>query len=252
MTVPIQRPATQGGLFLWVMHRFAERFSDHAVLKGGMALRLFDCPRTTNDIDYVFVPFASKKDVVDDVKAVLAELTDANVDVRLHSKMLRARVTLDAATIQVEVNVAADCPSTPLPTGAFARENGQPSRIVRVMAPSHALAHKLAAWNERRLLRDLYDAWFLSRRLGGDVERAVLQTRLARLESRHPALGGRRRMTVDEFVSALRAELAALDAVRIDQELSPLLPPEEIVGLELRLRSGLGALADRLAPDAVD
>jgi hypothetical protein len=60
MTVPLQRPATVDGLFLWVMHRFAEVFEEHAVLKGGIALRLLDCPRSTTDIDYVFVPFRSK------------------------------------------------------------------------------------------------------------------------------------------------------------------------------------------------
>jgi hypothetical protein len=28
-----------------------------------MELRLLDCPRYTNDLDYVFIPFASKKEV---------------------------------------------------------------------------------------------------------------------------------------------------------------------------------------------
>ena len=48
----------------------------------------------------------------------------------------------------------------------FARDLGQPSRVVRIMAGGHALAHKLALWNERRLIRDLYDCYFLSGRLG--------------------------------------------------------------------------------------
>jgi hypothetical protein len=52
MTARLDRPATQDGLFLWVMHRFSEVFEKHAVLKGGMALRLLDCPRRTMDIDY--------------------------------------------------------------------------------------------------------------------------------------------------------------------------------------------------------
>ena len=47
MTARLDRPATRDGLFLWVMHRFAEVFENHAVLKGGMALRLVDCPRRT-------------------------------------------------------------------------------------------------------------------------------------------------------------------------------------------------------------
>jgi len=42
MTARLDRPANQEGLFLWVMHRFSEVFEEHAILKGGMALRLLD------------------------------------------------------------------------------------------------------------------------------------------------------------------------------------------------------------------
>ncbi len=70
----LPRPATPDGLFLWVMHRFAEVFEDHAIIKGGMALRLMDCPRSTTDIDYVFVPYRSKNDVRARIESVLAEI----------------------------------------------------------------------------------------------------------------------------------------------------------------------------------
>ena len=33
----LQRPATAQGLFVWVLHRFAEVFEEHAVVKGGIA-----------------------------------------------------------------------------------------------------------------------------------------------------------------------------------------------------------------------
>jgi hypothetical protein len=42
--------------------RFVEKFGGHAALKGGIALRLLDSPRKTNDLDYVSVPYKSKKD----------------------------------------------------------------------------------------------------------------------------------------------------------------------------------------------
>ncbi len=92
MTAPIERPATTEKLLLWIMHRFSEVFAQHAILKGGMALRLFDCPRSTTDIDYVFVPFTSKNDIVADVRRTLNELEDARIDLELHSKMLRATI----------------------------------------------------------------------------------------------------------------------------------------------------------------
>ena len=34
MSARLDRPATRDGLFLWIMHRFAEVFEEHAVIKG--------------------------------------------------------------------------------------------------------------------------------------------------------------------------------------------------------------------------
>ena len=132
MTVPLSRPATSDGLFLWVMHRFAEVFEDHAIIKGGIQLRLLECPRSTTDIDYVFVPFRSKKEIVDRIRSVLTELEDAETSLSVHSKMLRATVRLDSVSIQIEASVSMECSAMSIATAGFATEQGQPSRIVRV------------------------------------------------------------------------------------------------------------------------
>ncbi|MEQ9501632.1 MAG: hypothetical protein RIT81_32475 [Deltaproteobacteria bacterium] len=39
---------TRDELFLFVMHRFSEVFEQHAVPKGGMALRLLDSTRASD------------------------------------------------------------------------------------------------------------------------------------------------------------------------------------------------------------
>lgn len=249
MTVPLARPATADGLFLWVMHRFAEVFEDHAILKGGIALRLFDCPRSTTDIDYVFVPFRSKKDIRRRIEQVLAELEDANVAIETHSKMLRATVNLDSAAIQIEANVSMECPTTPVPTAGFAIAQGQPSRVVRVMALDSALAHKLAAWNERRLLRDLFDSYFLHERLGATPDMAVLDDRLARIESRLPGLKKRKTMTRAEFATQLRTAADALSDDALRAELGPVLPADELAGLAPRVRAAVVRIAEQLETD---
>src|SRR4030095_4494632 len=102
----------------------------------------------------------------------------ANIDVNLHSKMLRATVELEGVCIQIEANVAEKCASVPMATAGFARSLGQPSHVVRVLSPELALADELAAWNERRLYRDLYDVYFLHSRIGAVAD---LQTLMARL-----------------------------------------------------------------------
>lgn len=244
MTARLDRPATRDGLFLWVMHRFAEVFEDHAVLKGGMALRLVDCPRRTVDIDYVFVPFRSKKEIADRVTEVLREIDGAAVDVNLHSKMLRAGFRVDDAAIQVEVNVSDHCETIPMSTGGFARSIGQPAQVVRVMSPSSALSHKLAAWNERRLFRDLYDCYFLVGRVGTSPDPVVLDRRLANIESRLPGLKRRSRMSRDEFVAELRDAVSALTDEDSEAELAGILPAEELAGLAIRIRAAVERVAE--------
>lgn len=41
-----------------------EDFKNHAILKGGMVLKLLGSTRKTLDLDYTFVPFKSKKEIV--------------------------------------------------------------------------------------------------------------------------------------------------------------------------------------------
>jgi predicted nucleotidyltransferase component of viral defense system len=246
MTVPLDRPATMDGLFLWIMHRFAEVFADHAILKGGMALRLIDSPRSTTDIDYVLVPYASKREVRERIEAVLREIEDADVEVELHSKMLRAELRIDGVSIQLEVNVALECSGISMSTGGFARQLGQPARVVRIMSLDWALAHKLAAWNERRLLRDLYDCYFFAARLDEKPAEDVLDLRLASVSSKIPALLRRKTMTRAELAAELRAEAAALTQERLASELGGLLPSEELAGLAPRIKAASAKIAEWL------
>lgn len=244
MALPLARPATPDGLFLWVMHRFAEVFEDHAIIKGGIALRLLDCPRSTTDIDYVFVPYRSKKGIMRQVESVLSEIEGANVTSTLHSKMLRVTIELDSAAIQVELNVDMECPAIAVPTGELAIDQGQPSRIVRVMALDRALAAKLAAWNERRLLRDLYDCYFLAGRLAEMPDMDALDARLGKIESRLPRLKKRKSMSRAEFGEELRHAAEALTEPALREELGGILPPDELVGLVPRIRSAVIKIAE--------
>jgi hypothetical protein len=242
----LPRPATAQGLFVWVLHRFAEAFEEHAVLKGGIALALHDCPRTTTEIDYVFVPFESKKEVVDRLRELLQEIEGAHVKVEVHSKRIRAELRVDDAAIQIEANVDLECPSVALPTAGLARAQGQPSRLVRVMRLDRALAHKIAAWNERRLLRDLYDIYYLVARLDIRPDMNALRARLARIESRRPELRRRKSMTVQELATALETAAQELDEARLANELAPILPVVELEGLIPRLRGGVVKLVEHL------
>jgi predicted nucleotidyltransferase component of viral defense system len=249
MTARLDRPATRDGLFLWVMHRFAEVFEEHAIIKGGMALRLLDSPRHTMDIDYVFVPFSSKKEIVDRIDAVLHEVEGALISIELHSKMLSADLQVDGAAIKIEANVMTECEAIPMATGGFAHSVGHPSQVVRVLNPSHALAHKIAAWNERRLLRDLYDCYFLASRAGASPDLEVLDLRLANIQSRLPRLKKLRNMSRSQLADELRQAATDVSDTDLEHELVGILPPEELAGLDIRIRAAVEKITTRLLQD---
>jgi predicted nucleotidyltransferase component of viral defense system len=229
---------------VWVMHRFAEHFGGQAVLKGGMALRLYDCPRSTTDVDYVFVPFNSKKPVAAGIRQVLSELADASVDIQSNSKTVRATIELDGARIQVEASAASECRSVAMSTSALGP--GEPPRVVRVMSPEVALAHKLAAWNERRLVRDMYDSYYLHGRIRAEPDMDVLRERLARVDSRLPALRRVKRMSLARFADEFERAVETVDEDLLAAELGPLLPAAELAGLPGRIRAALTGLVARL------
>lgn len=226
-----------------VLDLFAQRFDKKAVLRGGMVLRVLGSPRLTNDLDYVFVPYKSKKDIVDEIVTCLRSIEGADLDYSLNSKCLRVVLTVDQTTIQVEAKVAMDVATATTSTRLFSSQFDLPPRIIHVVDTNVALANKMAAWNERRLVRDIYDIWFLLR-MNAAPDIATLEKRLrkpvySRLVKKEDAFPGR---TCSEFYDFIRAEVAAISDEQIANELADYLPPDETAGLALLFRAALAQL----------
>jgi len=229
-------------LIIWVIHRFSEVFQEHVILKGGMQLMLLSSERATNDLDYVFVPFDSKKEIAPRIEELLGELPDARVEMSLHSTSGRLLLAQGDASIQIEFNVASHVPSDSLTTELLAKKVNRLPQVIRVMKNEVAMAHKLAAWNERRLARDLYDIYFWYAQMGVLPDREVLKIRLSRVVSRLPKLkmGS---MSLGEFWSGLESEVGDLDQAGFYGQLRPLFPTRRLEGLLPVLKSKLSELA---------
>ena len=118
-----------------------------------------------------------------------------------------------------------------------------PPRMIRVTDYSVALANKLAAWNERRLIRDLYDIWFFLQ-MGVSPDRKTLETRLrkpvySRLVKKKDRFSG---VTIADFYEFLRKYASRLTDSDIQEELSDYLPREEMEGLAMQIRAALTKL----------
>ncbi|MCF7976105.1 MAG: nucleotidyl transferase AbiEii/AbiGii toxin family protein [Phycisphaerae bacterium] len=226
-----------------VLDLFSQKFDKRAVLRGGMVLRVLGSPRLTNDLDYVFVPYRSKKDIVADVLECLKAVEGATLTHSLNSKCLRVVLSTEDATIQIEAKVAMKIPTSTLSTKLFSTQFNVPQRLIRVVDYSVALADKMAAWNERRLIRDLYDIWFfIQMNIEPDV--TVLKKRLKKpmyskdVREKDYFSGN----TVSEFYEFLRKKASLLSDEAISKALSDYLPPEETTGLTMLFRAALAKL----------
>ncbi len=212
-------------LLAQVLNLFAQKFDRRAVLRGGMVLRILGSPRFTNDLDYIFVPYRSKKEIVAEVLECVKSIEGATIKHSLNSKCLRVIVSADEATIQIEAKVATQVKTATVSTRLFSIQFGLPQRLIHVQDYSVALAHKMAAWNERRLIRDLYDIWFYLQ-MNVIPDRTTLAQRLKKPSYSRTIKPEDRfsSKTIEEFYDFIRAKVAVLSDEDIAQELTDYLP----------------------------
>ena len=147
--------------------------------------------------------------------------------------------------IQVEVNVDTKCDSTELSTISLAKMNNQSGRIIRAMSYNQLLSHKLAAWNERELIRDLYDSYFLYDVLDEKLDIGILKKRLLKIE---PAKGkdSIKSMTLGEFISKIEMYVKELTFEDVSFELKDYLNQEELIGLDKKIKIAIKSLISDL------
>jgi predicted nucleotidyltransferase component of viral defense system len=226
-----------------IINLFADRFAEKAVLQGGMALKILGSQRYTNDLDYVFTPFKSKNEIIEMIVSALKELKQAKISHSINSKCLRVKIIANGVVAQVEAKAAKELKTVAATTKIIAEQHGLPKRIIQLLDPSIAFANKLAAWNERRIVRDLYDIWFfLQMNIEPDPE--VLLKRLkkpnySRLVAEKTRFKG---SSLKDFYEFIRLTTKNLSDQEILQQLAPILPADEALGFSLQLRAALTKL----------
>ncbi|PWJ62784.1 MULTISPECIES: nucleotidyl transferase AbiEii/AbiGii toxin family protein [unclassified Fibrobacter] len=229
-------------LLAWIVDFFAVKFGNSAILKGGMSLRLMHSPRFTNDVDYIFIPFDSKKDVKTIIEDELSKINGLKFESSLNSKALRILISFGNQQAQIEISAEKDCPSIPMSSSLLSTPYGRPARIIRVMEPSIAFAHKIAAWNERGLMRDLYDVYQYDALFGLAPDTDVLQKRLKNARSYANVVAAKNMLSLIEKLQAFAKELKEVSF----DELKPLLAEEDLAGLLYRMRPSILSLCEKL------
>jgi len=231
---------TTEALLAWIVDFFAVNFGAHAILKGGMALRLLQSPRYTNNADFVFVPYSSKKDALELIHTKLSQVKGLTFTSTMNSKALCLKITYANQTAQVKINVHKECASIPVSTTLLSSVHGLTPRLIRIMDLPTAFAHKLAAWNERHLLRDLYDIYAFSTVMKVSPNRSILSERLAHV---HVDPKTKPAKNLVQFKAQLVEEADRLTEKYI-HELSALLPHAEMAGLVMRMQFAVRNLVE--------
>lgn len=234
-------------LLSWIVDFFAQKFGNSAILKGGMSLRLMHSPRYTNDVDYIFIPFDSKKDAKTLIEEALSLVEGLKYNTTMNSKALRIIVDYAGQQAQIEINVEMECPSIPMSSSLLSTPYGYPARIIRVMEPGVAFAHKIAAWNERELMRDLYDVYQYESLFRTAPNMEILYKRLKSARSYKNVVAAK---NIGALVEKMRKCAESLTESSFS-ELVPLLDAVELAGLSFRMRPSILALCDKMTKQSL-
>ena len=137
---------------------------------------------------------------------------------------------------QVEVKVDTYCSVTALSTAPLAKLYDQTPRIISVMAFDVSLANKLAAWYERRLLRDLYDT-YLFMNMGVSPNTDVLKKRLEKPNFSRNVSTNKSGIDISSFYAFLKDTVEKITLLELDNELSSVLPKEELSSLDMKIKN---------------
>jgi predicted nucleotidyltransferase component of viral defense system len=230
-------------LLAQIVDLFAQRFDRNAVLCGGMVLRILGSPRLTNDLDYAFIPFKSKTDIVDDIVNCLKQIPGSEIRHSMNSKCLRVIITVGETSVQVEAKTEMKIATATTSTRLLSPLFNLPPRTIKILDFHVAMANKMAAWNERRLIRDLYDIWFFCRmNIRPDEEtltKRLLKPDYSRTVKKTDHFKG---TSTDDFFDLLRTSCASLTDSDIEKELGDYLPAQEIAGLSDMFRAAFTTL----------
>ena len=214
-----------------VMHHLGTRLKEHLVLKGGMLLRLYNSPRSTQDIDYILLSEESKKILVGQIREALKEIPylvirkeELNsrgiwIDVEESSSKTRA-------LIEVSVQPSTELPPEPLSTASLSTQYSIPAVIISTMALPEAFSHKIAACVEREATRDLYDMSLLEPQTHFDKNTLIKRFSSLAIKKSKP-----RKIDFQEAAGILRQRLTDLTEERLRQDVYPLIPKTHREGL---------------------
>lgn len=229
-----------------LINLLSDQFKDHLVLKGGMQLRLLNSPRSTQDIDFVWLSRESKKILAKLVRNTLSKEEDIVIlKESLNSRgifiSVEEKQTRKKAILELNVLSSTHLPPEPLSTAPIASRHALSARVISTMAIPESFSHKICACLEREAARDLYDLSLFEPMEPFDEK--TLRVRLSSISIKRQKP---KKLTLQQAGDFLRQRLQGLTELRLKEELYPLLPPENRGGLLRVIQASVGRITQKL------
>lgn len=229
---------------LQIIHFMNEKFKNHAILKGGMTLRLLNSPRYTQDLDYVFSPKVSRKVIAKQFKKLTEETPELSITKEsLNSRGVFIDLDWQGTFIQIEISIVKElhCPPDVQSTAVLASQFQMPAQIISTLAKEEAYSHKIAASIERNVMRDLFDISIYEPMTPFDKN--TLKDRLAKISihRRKPIA-----LSPQKAAAILKEKAERLNQENLEASLSGMIPKTILAGGSDRIKASLLRLCQQL------
>lgn len=229
---------------LEVIQKISETFGPKAVLRGGMALRLQGISRSTIDADFSFQSSVhKKKDFGEELVNLITTLSDELIEVNYHSSIVQIIANVNSVKIIIEGSTSSAFEPTIISTAPIASRLKKQPAMISIMPNDMALAHKLAAWLERRLVRDLYDIYVLYDRLESTPDPEVLKARLEKINYLKGVAPRPKLRDSSEFLHFLKEQVKTLDPDVIESQMRGMIDDRELNGIGIHIKNVLLAIS---------
>ena len=211
-----------------------------------MLLRLYNSPRATQDIDYIFISEESKKKLKNELVGALQEIKDISLEkAAIHSRGIFIDIvetnTKTRCILEISVLPSTVLPLEPLSTAPLAQKYHLEARIISALSFEEAFSHKIAAALERRAIRNLYDLSQMEAL--GTFDQETLKARLSKLTVERKKIQA---VSPQEAAIFLQKKIDAVSQKNIEEELHPLLPLEYQAGLLRVVKNSVQKIIQRL------
>lgn len=240
-------------LLIKLIHFLSGKIKEKILLEGGMLLRMFNSPRSTQDIDYFLISDESKKVLVVEFEKILSQFNDAKIStINLNSRGIFIEMEgldKDAGKIIIEFIVvpSVNMPSEHVSTFALSSQYSLTGRVVATIALPEAFSHKIAACIERRSVRDLYDISIFSNLCDFDINTLLNRFEGLSINRKKP-----QKMSPSKAADVLESRVRELNEEALRDELYPLIPPEQQAGLLYLIKASVMRVVQRLRQNKED